>query len=73
MLNQSLYYTIGLPYLEPNTKSEGVVTTPFVADVAKSSLVAWRLIYVFASPYFDHDASMHHALHEGLLDASAPW
>ena len=44
MLNQSLYYTI--QYLEPNTKSEaGVVTTPLVADVAKSILVAWRLTY----------------------------
>jgi len=38
MLNQTLYYTI--QYLEPNTKSKGVGTTPLVADVAKSSLVA---------------------------------
>jgi len=42
MLNQSLYYTIH--YFEPNTKSKGMVTTPpSVADVAKSSLVAWWL------------------------------
>ena len=27
------------------------------------------LIYVFASPYFDHDVFMHHALH--VLDATA--
>ena len=35
-----------MQYLEPNTKSKGVVTTPppLVADVAKSSLVAWGLI-----------------------------
>jgi len=34
MLNQSLYYTI--QYLEPNTKSKGVVTCPpLVADVTK--------------------------------------
>jgi len=39
MLNQWLYYTI--QYLEPNTKSKGVVTTfPLVADVTINSLVA---------------------------------
>jgi len=44
MLNQWLYHNVGLQYLEPNTKSEGVVTThPLVAYVAKSSLVSWRL------------------------------
>ena len=39
MLNQSLFYT--LQYLEPNTKSKGVVTTtPLVANVTINSLVA---------------------------------
>jgi len=38
MLNQSLYYT--MQYLEPNSKSKGVVETPFVADVTINSLVA---------------------------------
>ena len=39
MLNQSLYYTV--KYLEPNTKSKGVVlTTPLVADVTINSLAA---------------------------------
>ena len=39
MLNQWLYYTI--QYLEPNTKSKGVVTThPLVAGVTINSLVA---------------------------------
>jgi len=39
MLNQWLYYTI--QYLEANTKSKGVVTTPsLVADVTINSLVA---------------------------------
>ena len=40
MLNQWLYYTI--QYLEPNTKSKGVVTSlsPLVADVTINSLVA---------------------------------
>ena len=38
MLNQRLYYTI--QYLEPNTKSKGVVTPPLVADVTINSLVA---------------------------------
>ena len=39
MLNQWLYYTI--QYLEPNTKSKGVVTTPpLVAYVTINSLVA---------------------------------
>ena len=40
MLNQRVYYTI--QYLEPNTKSMGVITTrpPLVADVTINSLVA---------------------------------
>ena len=40
MLNQWLYYTI--QYLEPNTKSRGVVVTthPLVAGVTINSLVA---------------------------------
>src|SRR6218665_2362866 len=39
MLNQSLYYTT--QYLEPNTKSRGMVTThPLVAGVTINSLVA---------------------------------
>jgi len=42
MLNQSLYYN--MQYLETNTNSKGAVTTPLVADVAKNSLVTWRLI-----------------------------
>src|SRR6218665_1413312 len=58
-----LHYNI---YLEPNNKSKGVVSNhpAFVADVAKSSLVA--VFTFFACSYFDHDASMHYALHVGL-------
>src|SRR6218665_2832439 len=41
MLNQTLYYTI--QYREPNTKSKGVLITPFLAHVTINSLVAMKV------------------------------
>jgi len=53
------------------------ISTKFINSLLFSlNLRVVSLIYVillFTSPYFDHDAIMHHALHVhiGLLDASA--
>ena len=69
------------PYFRQNNTfpavSENVLFFPYFAKFPPSWFrwiyLFFCMLYVFfASPYFDHDALMHHAMHLGLLVLDAP-